>query len=147
MTSRADVLAEARTWLGTPWHHSACVKGEGVDCVYFPFAVCRDLGILPAGFTMPEYVKTPDGATLMATCDRLMQRVSRADMREADLIVLATDVDPQHVGIIYDYRPGVFGIIHASNDRSVTPPRVIEHRLMFHRKLQFIAAYRLPNVV
>ncbi len=27
------MVAEARTWFGTPWHHQACLKGVGVDCV------------------------------------------------------------------------------------------------------------------
>lgn len=29
---RAAVVAEAHEWLGTPWHHRARVKGQGVDC-------------------------------------------------------------------------------------------------------------------
>jgi NlpC/P60 family putative phage cell wall peptidase len=29
---RAAVVAEARTWLGTPYHHEARLKGIGVDC-------------------------------------------------------------------------------------------------------------------
>lgn len=29
---RAAVVAEARSWLGTPYHHEARVKGAGVDC-------------------------------------------------------------------------------------------------------------------
>src|SRR5690349_11447583 len=29
---RARLLDEARTWLLTPWHHNARVRGAGVDC-------------------------------------------------------------------------------------------------------------------
>lgn len=29
----AKIVAEARTWIGTPWHHQGCVKGVGVDCI------------------------------------------------------------------------------------------------------------------
>lgn len=29
---REKVVAEARSWIGTPYHHMACVKGAGVDC-------------------------------------------------------------------------------------------------------------------
>jgi len=32
---RAAVVAEARTWLRTPYHHKARLKGVGVDCAYF----------------------------------------------------------------------------------------------------------------
>ena len=31
-SERAAVVAEARTWLGTPFHHAAAIKGVGVDC-------------------------------------------------------------------------------------------------------------------
>ncbi len=29
---RAAVVAEALTWIGTPFHHAQAVKGRGVDC-------------------------------------------------------------------------------------------------------------------
>lgn len=32
---RSTLLAEARSWLGTPWHHQAAVKGAGCDCIGF----------------------------------------------------------------------------------------------------------------
>jgi cell wall-associated NlpC family hydrolase len=31
-TAREQVLREAYTWLRTPWHHMARIKGAGVDC-------------------------------------------------------------------------------------------------------------------
>ena len=30
---RAAVIAEALSWIGTPYHHAQAVKGRGVDCV------------------------------------------------------------------------------------------------------------------
>lgn len=44
---RAAVIAEARSWLKTPWHHEACVKGEGVDCAQFLIAVYSALALIP----------------------------------------------------------------------------------------------------
>jgi NlpC/P60 family putative phage cell wall peptidase len=32
---RSVLLSEARSWLGTPWHHQAAVKGAGCDCIGF----------------------------------------------------------------------------------------------------------------
>jgi len=32
MTLTSDIVAEARSWVGTPYHHMARVKGAGVDC-------------------------------------------------------------------------------------------------------------------
>lgn len=33
-SQRAAVIAEALTWVGTPFHHAQAVKGRGVDCVF-----------------------------------------------------------------------------------------------------------------
>jgi cell wall-associated NlpC family hydrolase len=45
--ARAAVVAEARAWLGTPYHHAAQVKGAGVDCAMLPAAVYRAAGLIP----------------------------------------------------------------------------------------------------
>jgi len=32
---RQAIVGEAMSWLGTPWHHRARVRGAGVDCAQF----------------------------------------------------------------------------------------------------------------
>ena len=44
---RARVVREALTWLRTPYHHAARVRGAGVDCGQFPLAVFEAAGVLP----------------------------------------------------------------------------------------------------
>ena len=59
--SRKAVLAEARTWLRTPYHHRARVKGAGVDClmllaeVYERAGTFEMMGIDPKTLKIPEY--------------------------------------------------------------------------------------------
>jgi NlpC/P60 family putative phage cell wall peptidase len=43
---RAEIVAEARTWLRTPYHHLARVKGAGVDCVQLIIAVYAKCGVI-----------------------------------------------------------------------------------------------------
>ena len=43
---RARVLAEALTWLGTPYHHRGKLKGIGVDCAQLPLCVYAGAGVL-----------------------------------------------------------------------------------------------------
>src|SRR5215207_7343246 len=33
MTTREQIVAAARGWIGTPYHHQASVKGVGCDCL------------------------------------------------------------------------------------------------------------------
>lgn len=42
----AAVVAQARRWLGTPYHHAADVLGVGVDCAMLPVRVFTDAGIV-----------------------------------------------------------------------------------------------------
>jgi NlpC/P60 family putative phage cell wall peptidase len=44
---RAAVVAEAITWIGTPYHHHARLKGIGVDCAQILIAVYAGLGLAP----------------------------------------------------------------------------------------------------
>lgn len=43
---RTAVVAEAMTWLKTPYHHNARVKGAGCDCAQFPAAVYEAAGLM-----------------------------------------------------------------------------------------------------
>ena len=45
---REAVLAEARSWLRTRWHHAARLKGAGVGCANYLVAVYAAVGLVPA---------------------------------------------------------------------------------------------------
>lgn len=53
MTTRQAVVTEALTWVLTPYHHRARVKGAGVDCANMPAAVYEKVGLIP--HINPEY--------------------------------------------------------------------------------------------
>lgn len=44
---RVKVLAEVRSWLGTPFHHAQATKGRGVDCAMLLCSVYEAVGVLP----------------------------------------------------------------------------------------------------
>lgn len=43
---RDAIIKEAISWLGTPYHHMASVKGAGVDCLTLIIACYRAVGIV-----------------------------------------------------------------------------------------------------
>jgi NlpC/P60 family putative phage cell wall peptidase len=55
MTIREDIVTEAKSWIGTPYHHQANVKGHGVDCVWMPLMVYKAIGLIPADFSPAPY--------------------------------------------------------------------------------------------
>lgn len=143
MTTAAEVIAAARGWIGTPFHHLGRLKGVGVDCAGLVIGVARDLGLIAPDFDIPVYSRRPDGHSMLAWCDQYMHRVDQ--MQIGNVIVVIVDKDPQHLGIVTDHRNSGFGIIHAAS-RSDGTGSVIETRLMFSRAMRFVRAYRLPGV-
>lgn len=142
MTSRADVVAAARQWADTPFHHQARLKGVGVDCVGLVIGVARELGLIAPDFDVVGYPRVPDGTSLMALAATHMQAIERNSMQPGDVVVVSFDRDPQHLGILGDYRHGGLSIIHAAG----LTGRVIETRLMFTEQMKFVAAFALPWV-
>lgn len=47
MSIREQIVAEAQTWLGTPYHHQGCLKNVGVDCGMILVAVFHAVGLIP----------------------------------------------------------------------------------------------------
>jgi cell wall-associated NlpC family hydrolase len=52
---RAEIVRAAKSWIGTPYHHQAALKGVGADCAMFPIAVYKECGVLPESYQPPEY--------------------------------------------------------------------------------------------
>ena len=140
MATRAEVVAEARSWLGTPWVHQHRRKGVAVDCAGLVIGVARALGLVVAEFDIGGYARRPNG-TMVSTCDKHMTRVEQADMQPGDVLVVAIEKEAQHIGILGDYRHGGLSLIHAASN----PGRVVEARLMSTRTMRFAAAFTLPG--
>lgn len=47
MEQRESVVAEAKTWLNTPHHHAADIKGAGVDCGFLLIRAFHAVGLIP----------------------------------------------------------------------------------------------------
>lgn len=145
--TRAQVVAIARSWIGTPYQHQQRLRGVAVDCIGLPMGVARELGLISPSFDVQGYPRMSDGTTLMHLAGLHMRRLARSELGElhpGQIIVCAVDRDPSHFGILADYRHGGLSIIHA-NARA-TPARVVETRLVFSRGLRFVAAFDLPGV-
>ena len=144
MTTRADVVAEARTWLGTRFHHQARTKGVGCDCAGLWIGVGRALNLVEPDFDVTGYERQPNGLSLIRWCDKYMaKRYSKSDMRPGMGVAVIYDQQPGHLGIVVDYPLGGLGMIHAALNNKA----VVECRLEFTPGMRFFAAYDFPGVV
>lgn len=139
--SSGDVLAEARTWLGTPWHHQASLKGVGCDCI----GLVRGVAVL---FVGPIAHPTDYSETwpLYRSEERLHAEVAaRADAielgmaRPGDILLFGVGRGPaHHCGFLGANRT----LIHCYREAGA----VVEQMLtgFWRDKLRF--AFRLPGI-
>ncbi len=78
--TRAAIVAEAKAWLGTPYHHQASVKGVGCDCL----GLIR--GVRRAFFGAdPEPIPAYSGDWSEASGDEAMLNAAQRHFEEIDI--------------------------------------------------------------
>jgi NlpC/P60 family putative phage cell wall peptidase len=143
MTSAPDIVNQARTWLGTPFHHQARLKGKGCDCLGLIIGVVDELGLKDAQgsplatYDEITYSKEPDGAYLAQKLTGLLDEVSPEEAQAGDLALFKVRENPQHLAILTDYE-GTLGMIHCYAQAR----RVVEHRLDADWKLRLVKVFR-----
>jgi len=143
MTIAADIVAHARGWLGTPFHHQARLKGVGCDCLGLIVGVVNELelkdaiGTPLATYDEVTYSREPDGAYLTEKLVGLLDEVPLVDMQAGDLALFRVRDNPQHLAILTDYE-GTIGMIHCFAQAR----RVVEHRLDDDWKSRLLKVFR-----
>lgn len=105
MSSRDAVIAEARAWIGTPYHHQAAVKGVGCDCLGLARGVWR--AVYGADPEQPpaysrDWAETLRRETLAEAASRHMIPVALNAIAPGDLLLFAISADApaKHCGIL-----------------------------------------------
>src|SRR5512135_255804 len=105
MSMRNEIIAEARSWIGTPYRHQGRLKGIASDCVGFIICVPRALGLFPPDFDVNGYSRHPEPAVMRGFLDQYLDRVWPADPLPGDVLWLKPNRLPQHLAILtYDNR-------------------------------------------
>ena len=137
---RERIVAEARSWIGTPWAHQQREKGRAVDCAGFASMTGKNAGV--STFDMRDYERLPNG-TMLGILGREMTRIPVSTMQPADVVAIAFNGEPMHIGIVTPYWHGDhLAIVHASNQRG----KVCEHRIDPVLRRMIVAAFRYPGV-
>lgn len=116
MVTREDVAREALTWERTPFHHHACLKGVGVDCVGFAYGVYTAVGLVEP-FEIPDYAQqqmlNDDREQLLPVIQKLARRELLTDEipQTGDLVLFRYGRCYSHVAIVIE--PGWPNVIHS----------------------------------
>lgn len=140
------IVAEARSWLGTPFHHQAALKGVGCDCG----GLVRGVGAACGVLDIPEerwapyaaYGRTPHPERMRAALEEFLVPISEDQADVGDVCWLHwREGLPMHLAILgmLDTR---FTIIHALIDNE----RVIEHGFAKEWQDRVTSWWRYPGL-
>lgn len=132
---RSRVVAAAKTWLGTPYHHAARIKGAGVDCAMLLCEAYEEAGIV--GHVQPP--PYPQEWHFHRSTERYIEHLSQfadelpeeSPILPADVLVIKFGRTFSHGVIVVDYPLCIHAyfrekvsLVDASNDgRFVGRPR------------------------
>jgi cell wall-associated NlpC family hydrolase len=115
------IIAEGKTWLGTPYHYGARIKGAGADCATFIAQVCITLGLIP-DIDIPResaahFLKTANPIYL-ETVLRFCTEITEAEIQPGDLVMYKKPKWPifTHGAIVVDWPNAV---LHAVQKHGV----------------------------
>lgn len=134
MTTPADIVREARRYVGTPFVHQGRQLGRGIDCAGLVVNVAHSLGL--SDYDQDGYGREPQGELLRRILDEQMVQIPLAEYAPGDVLLMRFERYPQHLAVVTDH-----GIVHAYESVG----RCVEHRLDDKWLRRIVAAYRFPN--
>lgn len=117
--SRASLVEIARSWVGTPYHHAAGVKGVGVDCAFMVCMSFQEAGV-PVEWTQSyshaDYIQNLIDTAAM-WCDSLPENAAP----ELGTVIIFRHIPLMynHCGIFSGEKDGYLNFIHAYNGSGV----------------------------
>jgi NlpC/P60 family putative phage cell wall peptidase len=111
MTTREKSVEVARTWIGTPYHHKAKVKGAGTDCGMILIAIFAEAGVIkdyePEDYPA-DWMMHRSEERYLATVEKFAKKVEREPL-PGDLVLFKFGRCISHGAIVTEWP----NIIHA----------------------------------
>lgn len=145
MTTRAEVIASARTWLGTKYQHQQNAKGRGVDCSGLLRGIGAELGLEVR--SRVDYARSPSHANAEAFLEQVrdnLVEIPLADAREGDVLLVwfeAADL-PYHFVLVTEVRVDRMMILHTY----ASVGKVVETVLSVAWRKRVHSAWRIPGL-
>ncbi len=142
MISRSAILAETRTWIGTPYQHQASARGAGCDCLGLVRGVWRAFfGDEPeaAPAYTPDWAEREGRETLLFAARLYLREIPTEAARPGDVLLFRMDArSPVKHAAILDEGDR---IIHAYWGRAV-----VRSRFAPWWRARCAAAFSFPEV-
>lgn len=144
---RPDILVEARSWLGTPWHHQGHTKGRNCDCIGLVVEVLRSCGYIPE-FVYPVYDRMPHGDEITPYLKKYLEGpIDLKDALPGDVVQITWGKRiPMHLAFFGNYAhvaiSAPLSLIHSM----LMPGFVAEHIYIGEWIERTKGIYRIPGV-
>ena len=141
---REQIVAAARTQIGTPFRHQGRLPGKALDCAGLVIVAAQSIGATYAD--QQGYDRRPSGGLLEAALDAqpCLERVEIRDRQAGDVLLMRFASDPQHLaiyaGLVDVYQAE--GIIHAW----MQARKVCEHHLSDEWFERIVRVYRFNGI-
>ena len=137
--SRAQIVASARTWIGTPYLHQASVRDVGCDCLGLVRGVWRELiGPEPERFApyAPDWAEGSRSERLADAGFRYFRPVALDKMAVGDVLLFRwrAGAPAQHCGIV----TSLTHMVHAHEGACVCEVALSK---FFIRRLAYVFAF------
>jgi len=130
MCSNLLILLEAESWLNTPYHHQAKLKGVGVDCCNLIAAIAENTGLIPPIELKPYSLQWH----LHSSQEMMLQLLEEHGCRRIDVDM--NDIDSWPLGSILCFQYGRacshMGLLvedHQVIHASIETNKVVKHYL------------------
>lgn len=127
---RSRIVAEARSWLGTPYQAKARVKGAGVDCLMIIIAVYQAVGLMPPDMVIPYYNPQSNLHSPVETyLDGLLEYSREVDEpKPGDVVMWQMGRCFFHAGIVIEWPT----VIHAAQRSGVVLDNAVANAGLTH---------------
>lgn len=103
IVTRDQIVAEARSWIHTPFIWQASLKGVGCDCKGLMVGIARELGMpeaetIDARIDNYEHTFSPD--RLLAGLEATLIRVDRAQPGDLIAMPMGPQPGPRHLAVL-----------------------------------------------
>lgn len=140
--TREQVIAEARSWMGTPWQHQASLKGVGTDCKGLLTGIARSLEIPHKDVIAYGMLPNPD-MLIAAVEENCGPPIPANEMLSGDILIFRMVKVEQHFGLLTSLEPRMF--VHAWARQPIF--KVVENSLDDRFWLpRLLAVYRFPGI-
>jgi NlpC/P60 family putative phage cell wall peptidase len=141
--NRQDIVAETRSWIGTPYRHQASLKGVGCDCLGLVRGVWRAVvGDEPeqAPPYAPDWAESTAAESLAEAAARHLTANSVSDFAPGDVLLFRwrANLPAKHAAIVT--APDT--MVHAHDGAAVAEVAIAP---WWRRRLAY--AFRFPGVV